>query len=395
MFVVRTAPGVVQVRPALDEHLAERIWQELRDSGETTWPEWREPFEASDGLLLEYGHLLTAGTRLGATIATQVDRRVREGRALELELLALVALADAYGAELDLARLRTALGVDDVRLKHALVRLVDEHLIREREGVLGGLHELRSRHITRAIHDVPPPTITETVRRVIDLIEPSALQPFLTRLLLDGVVADEVAIDAVAARLEREPHAVALGGALQALRLVGFRRMAAEWREIFYEEGVAPTNVALVAHFALHGGDDDLFPEPIRRAVARVGELEPAELRAPLIDGVASQIPAALAGAPNVATAATGLAALAEVGGSVAVEASSLARLAHGVDLEDLRLLLEAAYAAAPELAHGVADELGGSAALLARLERERPWVRNARLGVNDEGRPTVEAEYA
>ena len=395
LFVVRTAPAAVQVRPALDERLAERIWQELRDSGETTWPEWREPFEASDGLLLEYGHLLTAGTRLGATIATQVERRVREQRALEVELLALVAVADAYGAELDLARLRAAVGVEDVRLKHALVRLVDEHLIRERDGVLGGLHELRSRHITRAIHDVPPPTITETMRRAIDLIGASALQPFLTRLLLDGVVADEVAIDAVAARLEREPDAVALAGALQALRLVGFRRMAAEWRESFSEEGAAPTNVGLVAHFALHGGDHDLFPEPIRRAIARIGELKPAELRAPLLTRLAAHTSAALAGAPTVATAATVLAALAEVGGSLAIEASCLARLADGAALEDLRLLLEAAHAAAPELARAVAEELGGSAALLARLAGEQPWVRDPRMGINDEGRPTVEAAYA
>ena len=83
------------MRPALDERLAERIWQELRESGETSWPEWREPFEASDGLLLEYGHLLTEGTRLAETITTQVERRLREQRDLELELLALVATADA------------------------------------------------------------------------------------------------------------------------------------------------------------------------------------------------------------------------------------------------------------------------------------------------------------
>lgn len=60
-----------------------------------------------------------------------------------------------------------------------------------------------------------------------------------------------------------------------------------------------------------------------------------------------------------------------------------------------LRLLLEAAHAATPELARAVADELGGSTALLARLERERPWVRNTRIGVNEEGRLAAEAAYA
>jgi hypothetical protein len=59
LFLVPAAAGAVQVRPVLDERLAERIWQELRGGHETSWPEWREPFEASDGLLLEYGHVLT------------------------------------------------------------------------------------------------------------------------------------------------------------------------------------------------------------------------------------------------------------------------------------------------------------------------------------------------
>jgi hypothetical protein len=68
-----------------------------------------------------------------------------------------------------------------------------------------------SRHIAQAIHDVPPPTPAETVGRVVDLLEADALQRFLTRLLLDNAVADEVVI--------------ALAASLQALRLVGFRRM--------------------------------------------------------------------------------------------------------------------------------------------------------------------------
>ena len=40
---------------------------------------------------------------------------------------------------------------------------------------VSGLHELRSLHITRATHNVPPPTITGTVIRVIGLIDATAL----------------------------------------------------------------------------------------------------------------------------------------------------------------------------------------------------------------------------
>jgi hypothetical protein len=234
---------------------------------------------------------------------------VREQRDLELELLALAATADAHGADLQLKRLRGALDADDAGIKRALVRLVDEHLIRERDGVVGGLHELRSRHIAQAIHDVPPPTPAETVGRVVDLLEADALQRFLTRLLLDNAVADEVVIAAAAARVEREPDARALAASLQALRLVGFRRMTVQWREIFADEGAAPTNVAIVAHFALHGGDDELFPEPIQRAVRRIRALDPPDPRPALLDRVTPHLSATFAAA-DVATAVDGVAGM-------------------------------------------------------------------------------------
>lgn len=392
LFVVRGAGGAVQVRPALDQRLAERIWRELRDCGETSWPGWREPFEASDGLLLEYGHVLTEGTRLAETITAQVERRVREQRDLELELLALVAIADAYGADLRLERVRGALDAGDAAIKRALVRLVDEHLISERDGVLGGLHELRSRHVAHAIHDVPPPTLAETVRRVIDLLEADALQPFLTRLLLDEAVADDVVIHAVAARVARELEARALAASLQALRLVGFRRMSTQWREIFADEGAAPTNVALVAHFALHGGDDELFPEPIQRAVARIRALDPPDPRPALLAEVAPHLTATLAAA-DVAAATEVLASLA--GLPAEVDPAVLAAVAREAPLDDLRPLLEVAHLASPELAAGVVDALGGATELLARLGRERPWVRNTRVGTTSDGRPAAFGDYA
>lgn len=392
LFVVRSAPAAAQVRPLLEHELAERIWHELQASGETAWPEWREPYEQSEGLLLEYGHLLTEGTRLDETIAAQVEQRVRERRALELDILALVATADAFGAEIDATRLTSAVGADDAGVRRALERLVDEHLIAERNGRVGGLHELRSRYVMARVHRLPPPTLAETVQRVIHLLESAALQPFLARLLLEEAIDDEVAVDAVAARLRREPDAEALAAALQALRLVGFRRMTTLWREIFVDEGAAPTNVSLVAHFALHGGDHDLFPEPIQHAVARIRQLEWADLRASLVEKIAAQLPLSFAAA-DVKTAAALLAALSELG--VAVDAADLTGVADGAPLGDLRLLLEAAYAVAPELADALVGELGGAAALLARLERERPWARDAHLSVDASGRPTANAHYA
>ncbi len=275
------------------------------------------------------------------------------------------------------------------------MRLVDEHLISERDGVLSGLHELRSWHIARAIHAVPPPMFAETVRRVIELLEPARLQRFVMRLLHERAVADDDVLDALAARLKRDPDARALAAALQALRVVGFHRTTAEWRVVFDEEQATPTNVELITYFAISGADCSIFPEATQRTIARVRELEYTDLRPALLtrlDGVAER---GLAAAPDIAAAAPALASLSGMGDSLTIDAAALAELARNVPLAEVRLLLEAADAADPALAAALADALGGSAALLARLEAEQPWLRNARLDVDDGGRPIAAAEYA
>ena len=63
-------------------------------------------------------------------------------------------------------------------MRAALERLVAEHLVSERDGRLGGLHELRSRYIVAEIYRLPPPTLAASVRRVIELLEPTAAAAF-------------------------------------------------------------------------------------------------------------------------------------------------------------------------------------------------------------------------
>ena len=50
----------------LDENLAQTVWEKLSAGNHTNWTHWREPFERSEGLMLEYVHLLTQGKRLAA-----------------------------------------------------------------------------------------------------------------------------------------------------------------------------------------------------------------------------------------------------------------------------------------------------------------------------------------
>ena len=395
LFLVRSAPGSVQVRPVLVPELAERIWHELHEGGGTSWAAWREPFEASERLLLEYGYLLTAGRRLADTITAQVDERIRDRRDLELDVLALVSIADAFGADIGIAQLASAVGVDRPTMKSALTRLIDEHLIHEDGGVLSGLHEVRSRHLMAAVHRVPPPTLSDSIRRVTQLVPSSALQPFLTRLPLGAPASADVVLDAVVERLEHDTDLPALAGTLHALRVVGFRRSAESWRAIADEEGAAPTDIAVISHFVLHSGDYSIFPPAIRSTIDRLREVESMDLREALLPRIRDVVSRALATASDMPSVITVLAALGELGESIQIDGGQLAGLASAAPLTDVRSLLTAAYAAFPLLAAAIAEGLGGPGALLERLQVEQPWVRRARLGTAVDGRTTAEADYA
>ncbi len=392
LYLIRTSTAAAQVRPVLDEVLAERLWSELRERGESKWTDWREPFEKSEGLLLEFGHLLTEGTRLAETVTGQVARRVREERDLEIQVLSLIATADAYGADLRLPTMREDLNAGDAAVKRALARLVDEHLISQHDGVLSGLHELRSRHISSAIHTVPPPIFAETVRRLVTLLDARDLQRFMSRVLLEHAVADDAVIGAVAARIQRDPDAGVLAASLNALRLVGFRRTGMQWRTIFAEEGVAPTNATVVTFLAFHEGDATSFPEPIRRVVGRVRALENVDHRGVLLDQVAVELPEVLA-----RTDIADLTSLLKAAAGVAfdVDASAVAAVIGLAPLSDVESLLEATLLVDRGLAIKIVDALGGAGVLVQKVGHERPWVRNARVGESADGELAVFADYA
>ena len=139
---------------ALNERLAETVWQKLARENATPWTHWREPFERSEGLMLEDVDLLTSGRRLFAVIEEQVRQREFDGRNEELAIIRSTAALSCRGGEVDAGKLITVLGLKPEAASRALQRLIDEHLVREsRPGVLGGLHPLRSEAMRRASHD--------------------------------------------------------------------------------------------------------------------------------------------------------------------------------------------------------------------------------------------------
>ena len=205
----------------LDEHAAETIYNGLKRRGATSTAHWREAFEQANGLTLEFTHLLTRGQRMGAVIGEQVNRRIQEGRNRELDVLALAATADRWSAEISTADTARTCDMSDFDLRAALERLAAEHLVVERRGRITGLHRLRSTAICEAIHDRPPPTLDQTIRRVIPLIPASQLHRFIAAVLADNPEARDVVIDA---SREQNPNLQRVAGSLQGLRIADFPR---------------------------------------------------------------------------------------------------------------------------------------------------------------------------
>jgi len=154
IFLITNQSDTEFIQVNLDEKLAESVWMKLKHDGHTTWPHWREPLEQSEGLMLEYMHILTQGDRLAAVIGEQVRQREHENRTDELSIIRCTAELCRHGGEVEVGRLFKLLDMPPERSSLALKRLIDEHLVHEsRPGVLGGLHSLRSKALSDASHD--------------------------------------------------------------------------------------------------------------------------------------------------------------------------------------------------------------------------------------------------
>jgi len=288
LLLVRESHRATVFRPTLDEELAERLFAELSRRSATSWPHWREPLEQSRGLLLEYTHILTRGERLAATIRAQVDDRVREGRAIELHILALVATASANGANVPWETIEGVVGAEAAESTQALRRLMDEHLIaKTSDGVLTGLHPLRSSAAEVAIHESPPRTRARTLHELVSVLPGPELLPLLAGVALDDQKV--VVISALTDRLAAEADVDVLIAGLNGLRLAGFSSEATAWIEVVARHRVPPGLAPLAFSMALAGSDLSGLPldERVTAAVADIVSMPSrADDRAALLESV-------------------------------------------------------------------------------------------------------------
>lgn len=381
-----TLTDVASVAVALDEPAAATIFDGLRRRGATNAPHWREAFESSEGLTLEYTHLLTRGERIDDVISEQIRTRLVERRDDELQLLGVVAMADQWSATVDTATVLAATGATDLELRRSIERLAREHLLVERDGVLTGLHPVRSEAITRAIHRSPPPTLEGTLTRTLELVPDHQIARFVVRALRDDPSLAPTVMDA-AERSVADPDR--LTAYLEGLRIADIEIRVQRWIDILEQQQVRRSLRLALVLFTTASLDQDLFPPPVVRAVEAMQALPPGNLQDQLADRLGTATISRAVTASTVERASVLVAALDRWAGTIEPSIDSTTPLGQDLataSIEAVTGLLAVASRREDRLAADLIDALGGADALLRRLHGENPWILRAELRDSPEG---------
>ena len=364
----------------LDDELAQSVWAKLTQQGQTNWSHWREPFEQSKGLMLEYVHLLTQGKRLAAVISEQVNQRRNEGRHDELAIIRGTAVLCSYGGEVEAKRLFKLLDLPLGRASAALQRLIDEHLVREsRPGVLGGLHTLRSRALSDASHDdaylrndsfwssllsATPETLPRIIHAVLTECQEMNEAETLRELSKTLAVSDDAEV---------------WSAILTGLGLGTLERCVASFITILEHHRIPRADWLLTLMFA---GPNLDFPElsdtkhwkRLRNAVSAFRALTKPDLRADCL----GLLPPGTR-APNCTTARQAnklLSCLVPIAAGKPVHGFvPNVTVDDETNIRDVATLLSTAYAIHPEVAQNLASAFGGEQKLFDWFRRDTPWV--------------------
>lgn len=378
----------------LDEAAAEAIFNGLIRRGATSVSHWREAFEASHGLTMEFAHLLTKGRRLEDVVSEQVRTRILEGRQREFELLSLVSVADRWSAEIRTSDATRAISASEFDMRQAISRLADEHMIIETNGLLKGLHRLRSAAISRAVHSQPPPDIFTTVSRVLGLVSSSYLHRFVATMLIDQPeLANKVIETACDENLDLER----MMGYLHGLRLSDSHDLARSWRAIAEQYGIPTSVQPTLFQFAatdIAFPDIDAVPPELEAARRAMTEAEGTAHHTRLVQRLGwANLAAAFATEDDAGNAALLLSTVEESGPGLTESLrellsaeSALAATLRTCSIDELGECLAAARSYDPALAELLIESLGGEDAVLERLRAHDPWVTELDVRIGESG---------
>lgn|GEM_PF-694402 len=383
-----------EVRADPDDELAERLWRELREAGKTNWAGWREPWKMSDGLLLEYVHILTRGQRMHELLADQVAARISDPkRPLELDILRSGAWAGAANAEVDASRLARTLSVSEADLSRALQRLIQEHLIRSpAPGAVTGLHQLRSEELLQLTHQTTLPTLETSFTRTVASVPANDLAPLVADTLSERRLPLPAVLNGLTTRLEGEQDARALASALRGLGSGRISSGVDEWLDTPEARALPRTQVGSAAMFGI--ADIDLsslsvIPE-VQAAADRLSQIKGSpedDPRSLLMEHLAPSTlsnlvkNADLVGLDELLKALVGVFIPEVMKSAIALPPPDFLV----ADLNLVGSVMATLVALDRETATRWVDELGQEA-LFAKIEEERAWAGPVSIEASDDG---------
>ena len=392
MIILGDLSGCTTVAVQLDESAAKGIFDGLVRRGATSEAHWAESFESSHGLTLEFTHFLTKGRRLGDVIKEQVRRRVVENRHLELEILKLVSVADRWSASVSLAQIASTGNWREWDVRASIERLADEHLVVERDGMVSGLHRLRSVAICDAIHNRPPPELTTTAKTVISLLPDRQIHMFVANLLRDLPLAQ---LPMVETAIDESSTPARLAGFLHAFRLYDFYNLAAIWNEVADHLEVPQASRPLLFAFTAVGIPfSDSLPAELRAAQVELRSVTTESLRNQLISRLGEEeLALQLAMEGDISNAIQSLAVLE----GASLKLFEALRQAIATDCPVVRAMKDASIGLLAEflatardchlsVAEALIEQLGGHDQILARLQANDPWITEIEVKDANEG---------
>lgn len=238
------------LRFSINSELPQRIWQELSNQKKSTNKGWREAWDASNGLLLEYVHLLTQGSRLADTLSDQVGRRLNEKRNDELGLIRILSMVTETGATADVQKLLQTTGRSADELRRSLQRLEKEHVVRavDEGRALTALHQLRSKYLAISSHHELTHPYEATLEIAAKIVSAKGLEAFI------AYHVDEHTQTITSSFLERFKQTRSLAefaAFLDGIDRAAMRQNAQEWVVSLVEAGIPKTQAGLIAQFAL------------------------------------------------------------------------------------------------------------------------------------------------
>ena len=366
----------------LDEKLAENVWQKLYAENQTSWEHWREPFEQSEGLMLEYVHLLTQGKRLAAVIYEQVRQRQQEDRHEELAIIRSTAVLCARGGEVQASKLFEFLDLKPDAASHALQRLIDEHLVREsRPGVLGGLHMLRSEALSKVSHDETVFLTTDSLWRSLPAATGETLPRIVQSILAEARDEDETTALRNLSETLGSSHCIDIWASiLTGLGLATLERGVASFMKILEQHGLQRAQWSLASMFA----DPDIdVPEltefeqwqSLRNAILDFRALPRFDLRLACLELLpeGSTMPSI----DSLQQANKFLSCLTPICGGESVRVTLVPDFVGSgeQDIRQVAAVLSTAYLIGPDVAENLVEVLGGEQVLFDWFRSQTPWV--------------------